>query len=503
MKQQATAKRNPPRRPLLYLAGVLAGLCLLSPAGRGAEPVPLLAGEPYYNVTGQAEIILDTSRQLTFKEVSSAAFDGEFKPIGGNNVNLGFTNAVVWLRLKLLNARETEQWVLEVQNPGTCEAALLQSDPPGEDTSYSGICHPVSERAYFYPAPAFNVHLPRETERTVYLRIKHNGSIRFRVLAWPEKRFQQHTIRWAARTFALQGILLGLFAFWFCVFIGLRERTYLYHAILMFTFLLFAAARNGSANLFLWPDAPWWSDHSITILGMLTMGATLLFTRQFIHAKEYAPSFSLPLLLAAWSCVLGALLFLTDFHARFYAGHFVGFATPIVAILASWAAYRNGFTPARYLLVASAVCFAGVAQYVLLSLGLLPTSVMMEMALDVFFVAAIMLWTFALANRLRHLEQRERERLQDEVRSRTRDLHQVRTQMDQLKTLLPICSACGKIQDDRGTWEPLEDYLRKRTDVGFSHGVCPDCCQALYPDYMGPASGKPAQENGCSPSEPG
>ena len=52
-----------------------------------------------------------------------------------------------------------------------------------------------------------------------------------------------------------------------------------------------------------------------------------------------------------------------------------------------------------------------------------------------------------------------------------------------LKGLLPICASCKKIRDDKGYWEGVESYIKKHTDVEFSHGLCPDCITRLYPEY--------------------
>jgi two-component system, response regulator PdtaR len=57
-----------------------------------------------------------------------------------------------------------------------------------------------------------------------------------------------------------------------------------------------------------------------------------------------------------------------------------------------------------------------------------------------------------------------------------------------LKGLLPICAGCKKIRDDKGYWEGVETYIKKHTDVEFSHGLCPDCLTRLYPEYKQPKS---------------
>lgn len=50
-----------------------------------------------------------------------------------------------------------------------------------------------------------------------------------------------------------------------------------------------------------------------------------------------------------------------------------------------------------------------------------------------------------------------------------------------LEGILPICSGCKKIRDDEGDWKPVEAYIQSRTNAEFTHGICPDCMERLYP----------------------
>ncbi len=67
---------------------------------------------------------------------------------------------------------------------------------------------------------------------------------------------------------------------------------------------------------------------------------------------------------------------------------------------------------------------------------------------------------------------RERDKLQDA-------LDKVKT----LSGLLPICSNCKKIRDDKGYWNQIEAYIRDHSEVDFSHSICPECAKKLYPDF--------------------
>jgi hypothetical protein len=38
------------------------------------------------------------------------------------------------------------------------------------------------------------------------------------------------------------------------------------------------------------------------------------------------------------------------------------------------------------------------------------------------------------------------------------------------------------IRDDSGYWNQVESYIKDRSDVEFSHSICPECTKELYPD---------------------
>lgn len=51
-----------------------------------------------------------------------------------------------------------------------------------------------------------------------------------------------------------------------------------------------------------------------------------------------------------------------------------------------------------------------------------------------------------------------------------------------LRGLLPICTYCKKNRDNEGDWHSMEVFISKHSDAEFSHGICEDCLQKLYPD---------------------
>ncbi len=47
--------------------------------------------------------------------------------------------------------------------------------------------------------------------------------------------------------------------------------------------------------------------------------------------------------------------------------------------------------------------------------------------------------------------------------------------------MITMCSNCREVRLEDRNWQPLEAYLRRHTTTRFTHSICPDCLDALYP----------------------
>ena len=92
--------------------------------------------------------------------------------------------------------------------------------------------------------------------------------------------------------------------------------------------------------------------------------------------------------------------------------------------------------------------------------------------------------------------ERSRVELEQKVKERTQELYEANKKLEtsvfdlkkalgkvkKLSGLLPICSYCKKIRDDKGYWNQIESYIHERSEVDFSHSICKECAEKYYPD---------------------
>jgi hypothetical protein len=55
-------------------------------------------------------------------------------------------------------------------------------------------------------------------------------------------------------------------------------------------------------------------------------------------------------------------------------------------------------------------------------------------------------------------------------------------ELQTLRGIVKICSYCKSIQNIEGAWTPIEEYLIRHPEANFSHGMCPKCQKANFPD---------------------
>ncbi|MBU0909431.1 MAG: DUF3365 domain-containing protein [Proteobacteria bacterium] len=88
------------------------------------------------------------------------------------------------------------------------------------------------------------------------------------------------------------------------------------------------------------------------------------------------------------------------------------------------------------------------------------------------------------SNQQLHNEIHERVQAEKEKEKLIEQLHQALAEIKTLHGIIPICSFCKKIRDDKGYWSQVEAYVQKHTQAEFSHAVCPVCLKEHYPELM-------------------
>lgn len=193
-------------------------------------------------------ILPDPSGVLTIEDILEPAHQVRFKPITGIGVNLGIVSHPYWFRVVLRNDSEfVRQKALELNNPRLSEVQFFGINSDGVlDKDRAGVLVPESAARWTTPEPAFPLNLLPGGEHTVYLRVDHHGGLRFGANLWERRDYRRHS-----------GVVIGLCAFFvgaiamvalynLVVFLDLRERAYLYLALLSVVLCVYVLSKMDS-----------------------------------------------------------------------------------------------------------------------------------------------------------------------------------------------------------------------------------------------------------------
>jgi hypothetical protein len=60
----------------------------------------------------------------------------------------------------------------------------------------------------------------------------------------------------------------------------------------------------------------------------------------------------------------------------------------------------------------------------------------------------------------------------------------VEREVNLLRALLPICSYCKNIRNDKGSWQHIEAYIAAQNRVDLTYGMCPHCAAKEFPEVF-------------------
>ncbi len=75
----------------------------------------------------------------------------------------------------------------------------------------------------------------------------------------------------------------------------------------------------------------------------------------------------------------------------------------------------------------------------------------------------------------------ERTNAENKIKDQRDQLEKALNDIKTLRGIVPICAGCKKIRNDEGYWDQVEIYISEHSDAQFSHGLCPECINRLYP----------------------
>lgn len=384
---------------------VLVGLLFMLAGAARAESVRLNA-VPSGSLGLWSSVLVEEGGELSLAQVQARQQAGAFLPGHRPVLAFGIGPRPVWVRLELNNP--TAQALSFRLALGTTwidrlDAHLVHA---GQVTSWrTGDSQPhapgLVPAAGFVFTPAFQ---PGISE--LYLRVQTDDPL---VLPIELLDAQGAAVSERVAHYSygfLYGFLLALAIYNGVLYAGLRERSYFYYALYLFSFIFANISYTGHGVAWSWPAQPGFQRYVILASMVLFGCCGLLFASRFLALAEHAPwAFRwVKALIWAGLSLLGLSLALDSQRgAALLAFNFVTLFTVTMVVLGVMTA-RLGRTAGRYFLIASVAGMLGAATTALAVWGWLPFSQWTYRGAEIGILLEATLFSLALAARMRQQE---------------------------------------------------------------------------------------------------
>jgi signal transduction histidine kinase/DNA-binding response OmpR family regulator len=401
------ASSHPGRHRIFSQTILIFGISLLFYTSGASQQQPIIVlgqNETKYTIGTKVEVLEDPTRQLTFKEISSGAYDNKFVKSSRSILNFGYTPSYYWIRFKIRNtvARTDRTWILEVGNTLLQRIQFFCIDANGKITfKETGEDVPFHKREVEARAFLFGLPIDQYATSTFYLRLSGNDNKMLDMVVWEKDRYAKY-LRGSDVILAFYfGMLFALSAYNLFLFFSIGDRSYLYYVLFVASTAFSQLYASGWGREYLGLDLLF-GGYSFIIYPYLGVLFGCLFSIRFLNIKSFSP--------VMYKALTGYLFVLTMVTGLGFYKPFLPLVLKISAVLMILAAIalvstsvfiaRKGYRPARYFLVGWSIVMVGVLIMQLKHLGYLPVTLFTRYAMRFATSFETIIFSLGLADRL-------------------------------------------------------------------------------------------------------
>lgn len=273
------------------LFACLAVLC--QPSGASTQDRTLVLNGPVDAdvVAQRIDLMLDEDHTLQVGDVAGARA-GDFRPITTRVADVGYSDAVVWLRLRLENETEaTTDWRLHFKENFKQVFHVYIDGGDGEPVHAlaQDLDSPFSTRPVAYPEVVVPMVLAPGDRATVYVRFWTEGSTNLPLAIETASSFNEISTRNAAKQFIFYGMMIILIVAAAMAWVVLGHPIFPAYIAYAGSTLLYLMHSDGVAFQYLWPNFPAFNSYASVVAGGSYAVFGAVFARIFLNTPKYHP----------------------------------------------------------------------------------------------------------------------------------------------------------------------------------------------------------------------
>lgn len=428
------------------IPSTLASTVAASPAPAGAGAGAPAAGGAAAPTVPRPQVetigyLRDPSAALGLQDVRKRAEAGGFQPADPHGrpaqarLNFGMTPDAIWLRVPLHNgAPRNAERVVEIDYPylDEVEFHVPAGLPGGPIAVLTGDRRPFASRGFEHRNFVLPVALGPGESTEVFIRVRSSAAVQLPLQVRSAGEFaaaEQVRLLLLGSYF---GVALVMVLYNFALGRALREPAYPSYVAFVGLLGLFHFCLNGFGYQYLFPASPRLGNNGAYLFLGPAVAAALQFARAFLGSRTRLPRFDrLAALLISPLVALSPAALLLDARWVAQASQALALAGCALGLTMGLLAWRRGYAPARWFVLAFLTVVVTGAAMVLRNLGVLPWTPLTAYGTQLGASLEALFLGLALAYRIRTIQaaaleasRRAEQDLEREVAARTAELAQ-------------------------------------------------------------------------------
>ncbi len=378
---------------------VFALLCIFAPIIQAIETVIVQSHKTYLSLGYELQYIFDKTHQLSLEEIRHK-HDNEWISSDQKELNFGFKEESLWVRVRLLNySTEYIEKIIVLPHVGVDKIDCYIIRENNRVAHYQGgFKRLFSERKIKVKDIVLPVRFSGNESLDIYIKVYSEGPLSAPIEVWNQDEHYESLQGASLLAGIMYGAMVIMLLYNIFVFLDLKEKSYLYLSLYIGSLILIAASISNFGFQYLWTNNLWFEEKSFPIsLGLLIMFSSL-FVREVINTKKILS------VAIKSTIVLGAMLVVISLVISY--GLWLRIATPVVVfsgLVAAWVVIdiiQHGTRAVKYLVMGWGAFLLGFFVFFLAAFNIVPNTFLLLHGIEVGALIEILFLSLALIEQI-------------------------------------------------------------------------------------------------------
>lgn len=360
-------------------------------------------------------LLEDKNNKLTINEaLNSNLF------IKSNQIvpNFQISKSTFWIKFKIKNNTSLKSLLLDLPYPTIDSISFLSLNSKNTYTiEKTGEYLPFYLRLYHHQNYIFNLSLAPFETKTYILRVRASEQMQLPLLLGSEKYILESLHDTDLYFGVYAGIIIAMLFYNLFLYFIVKDSTYILYVFYILFVGLTQGCILGYTSRYLYPNSIFLSNFMMILIPAMSGVCGLFFVKSYLSAKKTV--YSLVKYLNLFLLIYGIIIFLGILGYYQLANLIMQVNAGLLSFFGffiGYKAFKNGYKPALFFLIAWSVFLLSVIVYVLKNLNVLPYNNLTLYALQIGSALEVLLLSFALADKI-NIYKAEKEKSQAQTLS--------------------------------------------------------------------------------------